>query len=198
MLQNAFILIFFIICNVSTIFKFHYNNSVPTFRILIQLYSHSSSCKHSGHWQTRSQVPPLDPPQERQTPATCQAPFTRLTQHYTENLPEAKETKSSFSLAHLWHWTFWALTCFSVNSTASVPPKAWAPAGRFGLVSADEPHEGELVHYVKSKMNNEILKRSRRAQFVPAAFSKNYSNFITGELLHCTGIQKRWGKWKQK
>lgn len=119
MLQNAFILIFFIICNVSTIFKFHYNNSVPTFRILIQLYSHSSSCKHSGHWQTRSQVPPLDPPQERQTPATCQAPFTRLTQHYTENLPEAKETKSSFSLAHLWHWTFWALTCFSANSTAT-------------------------------------------------------------------------------
>lgn len=71
--------------------------------------------------------------------------------------------------------------------TASVPPKAWAPAGRFGLVSADEPHEGELVHYVKSKMNNEIAKRSRRAQFVPAAFQKTTAILL---LESCCTVQE--------
>lgn len=79
MLQNAFILIFFVICNVSTIFKFHYNNSVPPFSILIQLYSHSSSCKHSGRWQTRSQVPPLDPPQHARCPSQGSPSITQKT-----------------------------------------------------------------------------------------------------------------------
>lgn len=126
MLQNAFILIFFVICNVSTIFKFHYNNSVPPFSILIQLYSHSSSCKHSGHWQTRSQVPPLDPPQHARCPSQGSPSITQKTclkqkkQIPPSALPTCETGPFEHSLASVSHH------CLSATKGLGSSRKVWA------------------------------------------------------------------------
>lgn len=98
--QNAclFKKIFFITCNISNIFKFHYNNPISTFSILIQLCSYNSSCEHSTHRQVRFQVPQLVHPQNIQIPAACQIVIYRACLALLKKLlPQVEaETNSSF------------------------------------------------------------------------------------------------------
>lgn len=98
--QNAclFKKIFFITCNISNIFKFHYNNSTSTFSILIQLCSYNSSCERSTHQQVRFQVPQLVHPQNIQIPAACQIVIYRAYLALLKKLlPQVEaETNSSF------------------------------------------------------------------------------------------------------